>query len=247
MSTRGAPARGITGWMDRAFYPGYAHNWDNTRFRQYIEPHVTSRSRVLDYGAGRGALPQMNFRDAAAHVAGVDPDDAVLGNPYLHDARVLPLPSGVIPHPDASFDVVFATNVLEHVPDPALMLAEVGRVLVPGGVFLAKTPNSAHYVPLIARLAPHRFHEFINRVRGRPVEDTFPTVYACNSEGDVRRLARDAGFEVVDIQRWEGRPEYLRMNPLLYLAGLAYERLVNAVPALARFRCVLVFTLRKPA
>ena len=233
--------------MDRRFYPSYGHNWDNARFREVILRHVTRTSRVLDYGAGRGALPQMNFRGIAAFVAGVDPDPVVRDNPYLDEARVLPLPSGRIDYPDESFDVVFAANVMEHVTDPATTLREIGRVLRPGGVLLFKTPNRGHYVPLIARLTPHRFHELVNRLRGRAAHDTFPTVYRCNSAGQIRSAAASAGLELAELQRWEGRPEYLRLHPLLYVVGLAYERLVNAVPLLAAARCLLVATLRKPA
>ncbi|MEI2780661.1 MAG: hypothetical protein V9H25_05130 [Candidatus Competibacter sp.] len=41
---------------------------------------------------------------------------------------------------------------------------EVARVLKRGGVFLFKTPNKTHYMPTIARLTPHRFHQFVNRI-----------------------------------------------------------------------------------
>ena len=47
--------------------------------------------------------------------------------PYLDEGR-----DGVgesIPYPDASFDLVFADNVLDHLPDPARVFAEVARVL----------------------------------------------------------------------------------------------------------------------
>ena len=48
--------------------------------------------------------------------------------------------------------------------------------------------------------------------------------------------------------RWhrEGRPEYLRFSAPTYLLGWLYERLVNKVPGLWRFRVLLIAELRKP-
>lgn len=165
-------------------------------------------------------------------------------NPYLDEGRV-----GVgesIPYPGASFDVVLADNVLEHLPDPAAVFAEVARVLRPGGVFLGKTPNKWHYVPLIARLTPHGFHRWVVRWRGRGGEDVFPTRYRANSPGDLRALAAGAGLEVVRIDLIEGRPEYLRFSAPTYLLGWLYERVVKRVPGLAWLRVLLVVELRKP-
>jgi SAM-dependent methyltransferase len=66
-----------------------------------------------------------------------------------------------IPFDDGTFDVVFSSNVLEHVPDLAQMHRESLRVLRPGGFCLHVMPtgawrlwtNVAHYVELVQRLA----------------------------------------------------------------------------------------------
>lgn len=150
-----------------------------------------------------------------------------------------------IPYPDASFDLVFADNVLEHLADPVSVFHQVERVLRPGGRFLFKTPNRTHYMPLISRLTPHSFHRYVNRKRGRAQDDTFPTYYRANSRSDIARIAAASGFEVESVELIEGRPEYLRIFAATYLAGFAYERLVNAVPALERFRLVLIGVIRK--
>jgi hypothetical protein len=44
----------------------------------------------------------------------------------------------------------------------------------------------------------------------------------------------------------EGRPEYLRISAITYLAGWLYERVVNAFAVFRPFRVVLIAQLRKP-
>src|SRR5918911_727457 len=49
--------------------------------------------------------------------------------------------TGALPFPNASFDIVVSFDVLEHIPDTDAHLAEVSRVLRPGGAYLIQTPN----------------------------------------------------------------------------------------------------------
>lgn len=167
------------------------------------------------------------------------------GDPFLDEGFVVD--AGQNPYPDETFDLVFADNVMEHIDDPARVFAEIARVLRPGGKLLFKTPNRSHYMPLIARLTPHRFHEWVNRKRGRDETDTFPTRYKCNTPSDIREIARNAGMTASRIDLIEGRPEYLRFSVPTYLAGLGYERLVNATDHLQRLRILIIATLSKPS
>ena len=73
-----------------------------------------------------------------------------------------------IPCPDDSFDVVFCCDVLEHVRDAAKVIAEISRVLKPGGVFCYDTLNRTFLSRLVAihiaqvwkrwAMAPPRLH-----------------------------------------------------------------------------------------
>lgn len=234
----------IVRWLDQTLYPGFAHNWDNQLFRERILAHLRRDSTVLDLGAGAGIVPQMSFRGMVAKMCGVDLDPRVVENPLLDEGRLAD--AGKIPYEDNRFDVVFSDNVLEHLDQPLDVFREVARVLKPGGVFLFKTPNKWHYMPTIARLTPHWFHGYINRLRGRAEVDTFPTRYRANSRGAVGKLAAAAGLQVDRVELIEGRPEYLRMTWPTYLIGAAYERFVNVSDVFAPVRVLLVGALRKP-
>jgi SAM-dependent methyltransferase len=229
--------------LDRRWYPDVRDNWDDELLREWVLARLTPRSSVLDLGAGAGIVTQMNFREHAARVCGVDLDPRVAENPYLHEAKVAG--GEGIPYGNAEFDLVFSDNVLEHLDEPARVFAEVARVLKPGGYFLAKTPNRWHYMPIIARLTPHAFHRFYNRLRGRASVDTFPTRYRANSISQLRKLAAATGFEITRIELVESRPEYLRMNALTYCAGRLYERFVNSSPRFRSLRILLVAEFRK--
>lgn len=232
----------LTRWMDHVLYPNYGGNWDNLLFREAILKTLAPDNCILDLGSGAGIVEYMNFRGKAAKVCGVDPDERVKSNPYLDEAKVGF--ADKIPYPDNTFDLVFATHVLEHLERPAAVFVEVARVLKPGGIFLVKTPNKWHYIPLMARLTPHSFHEFFNRLRGREGVDTFPTLYRANTPEAIREFADIAALFVREIHLIEGRPEYMRIFFPTYVVGWLYERWVNFVPGFSRFRVVLIATLQ---
>jgi SAM-dependent methyltransferase len=237
--------RSLVQWIDERFYTNFGSNWDDELFRRSVLAVAQPYWKALDLGAGAGLVRQMNIRGLVRRVCGVDPDPRVLANTALDEGRI-----GVgeeIPFADQTFDLVFSDNVLEHLQNPPGTFREVWRTLKPGGVFLFKTPNRLHYVPVLAQLTPHGAHQFVNRLRGRPRADTFPTHYRANTPAAIRRLARETQFTVDELHLIEGRPEYLRMTALTYVAGLAYERLVNSVAPLSPFRVVMIGQLAKPA
>ncbi|MGA3024385.1 MAG: class I SAM-dependent methyltransferase [Bryobacteraceae bacterium] len=231
--------------LDRKWYPEYGAKWDNVLFRTRIMKVISPSSRVLDLGAGAGILPQMNFRGLASRVYGIDPDRRVAANPNLDHATIGSAES--LPYADESFDVVICNSVVEHLSDPMTVFAEVQRVLKPGGVFMFKTPNKWHYMPVLARILPHRVHELVNQVRGRAVVDTFPTLYRANAAGPITSVASSAGLIVTSLAFFEGRPEYLRFCALTYSLGWLYERVVNSTSYLRKARVVIIGTLQKPA
>jgi SAM-dependent methyltransferase len=111
------------------------------RSRQVLRRLKQKNARVLDIGCGRGQLLRA-FRQAGCDVTGTEFfDDACR---FAREVLHIPVKVGLlheINFTDASFDVVTMWHVLEHVSDPRPTLAEVERILRPGGVFMVAVPN----------------------------------------------------------------------------------------------------------
>lgn len=107
---------------------------------------------VLDLGCGAGFLS--NYLAARGHrVRGLDADAESLEVARAYDrtgsAEYARGDACTLPYADASFDVVCAMDLLEHVEDPARLVAEAARVLAPGGVFFFHTFNRTWLAKLI--------------------------------------------------------------------------------------------------
>ncbi len=216
----------IIGWFDRTFYSKTTDRWDDRHLRSVILKYISKDQHVLDIGAGRGRILEMDFKNLATRVEGVDPDERVVENPLL-DKGHIGLGDDMPFFENDTFDLVFSDNVLEHVEHPEKLFSEVSRVTKPGGFFINKTPNRWHYMPLIASITPTSFHKFVNKLRGRESSDTFPTYYRANSRKSQRTYATASGFKVKEFIMLENRPEYMRMIFVTYPFGIIYERLVN--------------------
>lgn len=222
-----------------ALYPevaagGFTRIDGTVEFYTRVNALIDSDSRILDFGAGRGwwehlAVPVMqyrlrHFRGRVKEVVGVDVDDAVLDNPGLDSAHIISVDPLVLPFPDAHFDLVLADYVLEHIAaeDVDAVVAEIGRVLKPGGWFVARTPNKWGIIGLGARAVPNRLHtRVLAKVQpDRLAEDVFPTRYAMNTKRTLRRQFAEPGWHVY-AYGWTSEPRYVGTSKLAWrLAGL---------------------------
>lgn len=231
--------------LKRRLYPRPEQTDAVVAFRQMLESQVRPEHRVLDIGAGAGELSSYQLRGRCREIVGVDLDPRVCSNPLLD--RGIQADAARLPLEDAAFDVVFSIYVLEHVADPVRFVAEVRRVLRPGGVYLALTPNLYHYVCLISRLTPNWFHGWFRRRHyGVHESDTFATYYRLNTRGDLRRHFEAQGFQALCLQTLEISPNYLSFSLPTFLAGVFYERLVNCTEGWADLRVNILACFRKP-
>jgi SAM-dependent methyltransferase len=127
-------------WADA---PADPEPWEWERRRALLLGEVRPGERVLDLGCGAGRFVAA-LREAGAEPVGVELAEAALerarANAPGADLRRV-ADDGSLPLEHASFDLVWCSEVLEHVPDTAHLLLEVRRVLRPGGRLLVTVPD----------------------------------------------------------------------------------------------------------
>ena len=164
------------GWWQVAFTDGA-----DAEYTEQILPmaaaHLEGAVDVLDIGTGEGQVARLVEATAASgdrRVIGLDPSWAQLtvaqergGGP----SYVRGLATG-LPFPDARFDAVVACLVFEHIDDADTAIAEVARVLRPGGRFLFFLNHPLLQVPGSGWIDDHILEEQYWRIGPYLVEDT---------------------------------------------------------------------------
>lgn len=111
--------------------------------------------RVLDVGCGGGLLSEQ-FAAMGCEVTGIDRSLPTLAAARQHaDASGLPIrylegSAEQLAFDSGTFDIVCCCDVLEHVDSPDAVIAEISRVLKPGGVFFFDTINRTFKSKLVA-------------------------------------------------------------------------------------------------
>jgi SAM-dependent methyltransferase len=158
--------------------------------------------RVLDLGCGTGdSIDLFRARDPDVQWVGLDvPASPEAAGRTRRDARFETFDGVSIPFADGSFELVYCKQVLEHVRHPEPLLAEVRRVLVPGGWFAGSTSQFEPYHSLsLWNYTPFGFvrlldHAGLRAVELRPGIDG-PTLIAWRLAGGHRWFHRWWGRE----------------------------------------------------
>jgi len=167
--------------------------------RAFLLRHVAPGQRVLDVGCGEGRFTAA-LADSGAHAVGIDVAEEPLrraraGRPDLEFLRV-PV-DHAWPLQDASFDAIWAGEVIEHVADTAGWLSEVRRVLRPGGLALLSTPNHGRTSLLAMALLPRSFEARLD-----PLSDHLRFY----TQRSLARVLEEFRFEAIRVSPAGGLP-----------------------------------------
>ncbi len=148
------------------------------------------RGRLLEIGVGHGAF--LNFaRQHGWTVTGIDVSRYAAS--YVQDHFGIPVTCGTLEDAalaDGAVDLVHLSHVLEHLENPLSTLAEIRRVLRPGGLLAIEVPNELEnlYVSL---------HRALGRVKPYPVPCTHVCFFTART---LRQMLSAAAFQVERVR-----------------------------------------------
>ncbi len=181
--------------------------------------------RVVDVGCGGGILTEAMAARGAATL-GIDLGEKALGVARLHklesgtaaEYRLISAEALAAEMPSA-FDVVTCMELLEHVPDPASIVAACAGLARPGGIFFASTINRNFKAYALAVVAA----EYVLGLLPRGTHDYAKFV----TPAELASFARRAGLELLDITG-------VAYNPFTKVFRLVSDTTVNYMMAFRR-------------
>jgi 2-polyprenyl-3-methyl-5-hydroxy-6-metoxy-1,4-benzoquinol methylase len=177
---------------------------DNLRVLGVLNAALPNKGKLLEIGSFVGLFLDRIKADGWKPV-GLEPYRTAAN--YARSKFGLEVIDGILPQPalpDGMFDAVVMLHVIEHIPDPAANVAEVRRLLRPGGMLAVETPR---FDSLLFKILGHR---------ERSMQNCPGHIYFF-TETTLRRLLERNGFRVVRVDR-VGRT--LTMDRFLYNVGL---------------------------
>ncbi len=245
--------------------PGYLESWaTDGQGREYLETHLTRlektlemippggpRDRVLEMGAYLQLTPALKTRLGYGEVRGcyyglqgrVDHRVVTsdLGESFDCYVDLFDAEKDAFPYPDAHYATVLCCELIEHLAsDPMHMMAEIHRILKPGGHLVLTTPNAVSLRALSAILQgyhPGFFTAYLRPVDDGEAEARHNREYAPR---EIRDLLENSGFEVMRLEtgefREEPHPEFEWVRRLLKHYKLEMDLRGDGIFALSRKR-----------
>lgn len=217
---------------DGAAYAQYMGAWSQIIGEQFLDwLNLPTQLDWLDVGCGNGAFTeQICTRMQPARLAGIDPSSAQLdyarSRAQLADALLLEGDAMALPFADDSFDVAVMPLVIFFVPEPQRGVAEMLRVVRPGGVVCAYAWD------MYGGGFPYALLADALRQAGHP-SPAPPSVEASRPEA-LQALWQNAGLADVELRRIDARRRFASFDEWWHIATLrstTRERLAQMRPA----------------
>jgi SAM-dependent methyltransferase len=191
-------------WADGDAYERWIGRWSRPVGVEFLAWLGQSDGlRWLDLGSGTGALTETILATAApTAVVGVEPSAAFVAHARdrVRDPRAsfVEGAAGAIPLGSGSVDTAVAGLVLNFVPDLAAGLAELGRVVVPGGTIAGYVWDYADRMQII-----RRFFDAAIELDPAAVTADEGLRFAICAPGPLRAAFEDAGLQAVEVRSIE--------------------------------------------
>jgi len=219
-------------------------------YRDVVDAAVTPDTDWLDLGCGHSLFPdwirgQSELVDRARSTAGIDYTVDALGK-HSSIRRLVAGDITALPFASQAFDVISSNMVMEHLRQPVPALAEIARILRPGGRLIFHTPNLWFYQIRLATLVPDRLKRRLVAFGERRADsDIFPTYYQMNTARAIHTVARRAGFRVIELRKvnTSSISDIFLFGP--FVVGALLFRRMTRLHALQDFRSNFIVTLEK--
>ena len=185
---------------ERYIVPAFSGAWAEDMVRR---AKLKDGDRILDVACGTGIVSRRVYEVMGNRVnlRGVDVNEAV-----LEKGRDICIRNGILvnfhqgsagelPFEDTSAEVVLCQQGLQYFPDQTEALADIHRVLVPGGRAVFSVWRPLEYSPFYQAL-----HRALERYVNKTAADMLAAAYALGDPGKVRELFTSSGFSDIEIR-----------------------------------------------
>lgn len=189
-----------------------------TQYPDQLAKHLATKfgmkagQRLIDVGCGRGDFLR-GFIRLGLECYGVDQTDAAKKICPEADIKIANLEKE-LPYPDNTFDIVYSKSVIEHFYHPENLAAEMHRILKPGGILVALTPDWEWVYKVFFKDYTHR--------------TPFTTV-------SLDYFLKIHGFEKVQVERFRQLPILWAMPWMMPLSFLTAKLLPDCLGKYAKF------------
>jgi len=203
-------------------YKTINRSWDNSHVALSAKLKEFAKTRdnlkLFDAGCGHGNYLVDENRPLISFAAGMDiSHHATAKNICLDEIKYGNLEK--IPYKNNTFDIIVSLWLFEHLANPNLVFTEFKRILKPGGLLLAATPNANCYLIKLKKIFNQNSNNrLVEKLYGRKEDDIFPTFYRANTIKSLNQLLGLAGFGNISVTP-NYDPGYTSFNQATFLVS----------------------------
>lgn len=222
----------------------YANKRDrHNRFHELFPSDLDKDSKILDYGCGMGGVTKLFHDKYGCEVDGIELSENELTKAKVTFGDIAGINFKLtqdFEFPEANYDLVFSSQVIEHVHNPGIYLSGINKMLKADGYLLISLPNIVNLNYLTNLMF---FNKARARKRSRGILEKYNKGQDHINGWDPLHfitLCASCGYELVDLKHIEGTPvsQFLRRTPLI-------GKYIYILPFSSRLSYTMYFLFKK--